>query len=121
MIKLNLIRVFLVSVLMGLTGPALAVDKTADKKTACTKQYDACYAKCRTKHPEQDLSGDAARTACGSACAASRTKCLAEIEFEDKAKPALEKLIDDIKKTLDEWLKKMPGSKPKENNEPLKT
>ncbi|MEQ8196190.1 MAG: hypothetical protein RIB59_17035 [Rhodospirillales bacterium] len=78
----------------------------------CRKAYDACYAECRKKHPEQDLSGDAARTTCGSACAAQRTVCRAELEYREKAKPQLDQMIDQLKKMLDDFLKGLPGTTP---------
>ncbi len=111
--KLSIASLYvIVGVLVFAAQPVIAADQSARTQEDCKKHYDACYAACRNKYPEQNLSGDVARTTCGTTCAAQSTACQAAIEYEKKARPALEQMIDQLKGYLDDLLKTMPGGQP---------
>lgn len=91
--------------------PAGAAEQKAQTIEQCQQRYDACYAQCRKDFPSQDLEGDAARTTCGTTCAAERTACKAAVEYATKARPALEQMIEKLKSFLDDLLKNIPEGK----------
>ena len=113
---LNIKSGLVVGMLLFVAQPGMAADQKARTFEDCQKFYDACYAQCRKKYPGQDLEGDAARTTCGTTCAAQRTACKAAIEYTTKARPALEEMIDQLKSFLDDLLKTLPGGKPDQNS-----
>ncbi len=111
--KLSIASLYvIVGVLVFAAQPGIAADQSVRTQEDCKKQYDVCYAACRKKYPEQNLSGDTAHMTCGTSCAAQSAACQAAIEYEQKARPALEQMIDQLKGYLDDLLKTIPGGRP---------